>query len=96
MMREIIVVQETEKKKNRREFIKDGLRTFVLSGLAFVGLSVGWKKASSSKNEMSCAMDLPCRICSRLPGCRKPEAKETRQMSWDSRQKPSIQKRGIK
>jgi hypothetical protein len=96
MMREIIVMQETEKKKNRREFIKDGLRTFVLSGLAFVGFSVGWKKASSSGNEMSCAIDLPCRICSRLPGCQKPEAKHAKQMSWDSHQNPSIQKRGPK
>ena len=81
MMREIIVMQKTEKVKNRREFIKDGLRMVMLSGLAFVGLSVGGRKASSSGNETSCFIDLPCRICSQLPGCRKPEAVDTKQKS---------------
>ncbi len=96
MMQEIFVMQKTQKVKTRREFIKDGLRTVVLSGLAFVGLSVGGRKASSFGIETSCAIDLPCRICSRLPGCRKPEAEEARKISRDSRQQLSSQKRGTK
>jgi len=72
-------MQEKQKKKNRREFMKHGLRTVMLSSLAFTGLSLGRRGASSSKIETSCSIDLPCRICSQLPGCRKPEAVDTKQ-----------------
>jgi hypothetical protein len=93
MKQESFVIQETKKMKNRREFIKDGMRTVALGGLAFVGLSVGLRNASRSGHETSCTTDLPCRICSQLPGCRMPEALDTKQMSRNSQQKPSLQKR---
>ncbi|MEE8604924.1 MAG: hypothetical protein V3S65_06090 [Candidatus Aminicenantaceae bacterium] len=87
-------MKEAHKIKSRREFMKDGLRTVVLSGLAFAGLSLGWRRASSSGKDSSCIVDLPCRICSQLPGCRKPEAITTKQKSKDSRSQFSPQKRG--
>ena len=68
-------------KKTRREFLKDGLRTSLLSGLAFAGVSLGSRGISRSGKRSSCSIDLPCRICSRLPGCRKPEALDTKQKS---------------
>ena len=67
-------MKETRNSKGRRKFIEDGLRTVVLSSLAFVGLSLGWRGASRSAEESSCAMDLPCRICPKLPGCRELKA----------------------
>lgn len=74
-------MQETQKMKKRREFLKDGLRASLLGGLALVGLSLGWRGISRSGQESSCSIDLPCRICSQLPGCRKPEAVDTKQKS---------------
>jgi hypothetical protein len=74
-------MQETQKMKKRREFLKDVLRASLLSGLAFTGLSLGWRGVSRSGQESSCSIDLPCRICSQLPGCRKPEAMDTKQKS---------------
>jgi len=59
--------------------MKDGLRTVVLSGLAFAGLSLGWRRASSSGKDSSCIVDLPCRICSKLPGCQQPKAADVKQ-----------------
>ena len=61
-------MKEAHKTKSRRQFIEDGLRTIMLGGLAFVGLSLGWRGISHSGEESSCAVDLPCRICSKLPG----------------------------
>jgi hypothetical protein len=70
-----------KKMKNRREFLKNGLRASLLSGLAFASLTLGWRGVSRSGKESSCSIDLPCRICSELPGCRKPEALDTKQKS---------------
>jgi hypothetical protein len=73
-------MKDKPKEKGRREFIRAGLRSAVLGGLAFVGLSVSRRKAPNHGEDTSCTLDLPCRICSRLPGCRKPVAMETKQM----------------
>jgi hypothetical protein len=71
-------MKETRNTKSRRKFIEDGLRTVALSGLAFVGLSLGWRGAAGSGEESSCAVDLPCRICSKLPGCRELKAADVK------------------
>ncbi len=71
-------MKETRNTKSRRKFIEDGLRTVALSGLAFVGLSLGWRGATGSGEESSCAVDLPCRICSKLPGCRELKAADVK------------------
>ena len=71
-------MKEANKTGSRREFIEGALRTVALSGLAFTGLSLGWRGISRSGQDSSCPIDLPCRICSRLPGCRQAKAKETK------------------
>jgi len=81
-------MKEAHKIKNRREFIKDGLRTVVLSGLAFAGLSLGWRRASISRKETFCVIDLPCRICSKLPGCQQAKAIDVKQEYHDSLNRP--------
>jgi hypothetical protein len=88
------LMKETRKTKDRRQFIKDGLRTVVLSGLAFAGLSLGRRSRYRSGYEGSCSLDLPCRICSQLPGCRKPEAIGTKRKVEKSRKRPALQERG--
>ena len=78
-------MQDLQKKGNRREFIRDGLRAALLSGLAFTGLFLGWRGYSGSAKESSCIVDLPCRGCSKLPGCQELKAFDARQRSSDSR-----------
>jgi len=46
--------------RNRREFLKDGLRTVLFGGLAFTGLFLGWRGYSRSGKESSCLVRLPC------------------------------------
>ena len=87
-------MKEVRNKKSRRQFIEDGLRTIVLSGLAFVGLSLGWRRVSNSGKETSCAVDLPCRICSKLPGCRQFKATDAKQEYHDSLDKLKSKNRG--
>jgi hypothetical protein len=84
-------MKEAHKTIGRREIIKDGLRTVVLSGLAYVGLSIGWRNASSSVKEKICAIDLPCRICSKLPGCQQLRAMDAKREYHDSLN-PSLSK----
>lgn len=64
--------------KSRRQFIQHGLRAAVVSGLALMGWSLGRRKASPSAEKTSCPVDLPCRVCSELPGCQQAEALETK------------------
>ncbi len=71
--------------KNRREFLKDGLRAVVFGGLAFTGLFLGWRGYSRADKESPCLIDLPCRSCLKLPGCPEPRAIDARQKPDDSR-----------
>jgi hypothetical protein len=84
MRREDFSMKETRNTKGRRKFIEDGLRTVALSGLAFVGLSLGWRGASGSGEKSSCAVDLPCRSCSQLAECRQAKARETKREYHES------------
>lgn len=68
--------------------MRDGLRAVSLGTLALVGLFLGWRKAPDSRDNAACAIDLPCKICSRLPGCEKPEADDARKLARTSRQEP--------
>lgn len=79
------MIQSVQKTKNRRDFLRDGMRTVLLSGLAFTGLFLGWKGYSNSGKESSCLVDLPCRGCSRLLDCREPKALDVKQKERDSR-----------
>ena len=89
-------MKEAFKTKNRREFIKTGLRTIVLGSLAFAGLSLGGKRSSGSEEKTSCAIDLPCRICSKLPGCQEREALDAKREHRDSLDRSAAKQRGPK
>jgi hypothetical protein len=82
--------------RNRREFLKDGLRTVLFGGLAFTGLFLGWKGHSSSGKESSCLVRLPCRGCSKLPDCQAPRAIDARQKPHDSRLQSLNEKRRVR
>jgi hypothetical protein len=75
---------EEHKTKNRREFIKAGLRTIVLGSLGYSGLSLGRRASSDSEEKASCTIDLPCRICSKLTGCQELVARNTKREYHDS------------
>jgi hypothetical protein len=87
-------MKETRNTKGRRKFIEDGLRAVMLSGLAFVGLSLGWRGASGTREESSCAVDLPCRICSKLPGCRELKAEDVKREYQDTLNRSLSKNRG--
>ena len=78
------MMKEPRKIIGRREFMKDGARAVVLSGLAFVGFSLGRRSISRSGKKTSCVIDLPCRICSKLPGCEERIALDTKREYRDS------------
>lgn len=83
------MIQDAQKTKTRRDFLKDGFRTVLLSGIGFMGLFLGWKGFSNSGKESSCLVDLPCRRCSRLSGCQYPRALDMKQKERDSRHRSS-------
>ena len=63
---------------NRRDFLKDGLRAVLVSGFVFTGILLGGKSRGRQGIGSSSAADLPCRYCSELKRCRKPEAERER------------------
>jgi hypothetical protein len=77
-------MKDAMKTKTRRDFLRDGMRTILLSGLGFMGLFFGWKGFSTSGNESSCFVDLPCQGCSRFSGCQYPRALDVKQKERDS------------
>ena len=79
------MMKDFQKTKNRREFLRDGLRAVLFGGLAFTGLFLGWKGHSLSGIEPSCLVRLPCQGCSKLPDCQVPRAVDIRQNPPDSR-----------
>jgi len=79
------MIQNVQKIKTRRDFLRDGMRTVLLSGIGFMGLFLGWKGYSNSGKESSCLVNLPCRGCSRLSGCREPKALDVKQKERDYR-----------
>ncbi len=89
------MMKDFQKTKNRREFLRDGLRAVLFGGLAFTGLFLGWKGHSLSGIEPSCLVRLPCQGCSKLPDCQVPRAIDTRQKPRDSRlQSLKMKRRG--
>lgn len=90
------MMQDFKKTKNRREFLRDGLRAALFGGLAFTGLFLGWKGHSLSGMESSCLLRLPCRGCSKLPACQVPRAIDTRQNPPDSRLQSLKMKRRVR
>ncbi|MFC1560896.1 hypothetical protein ACFL4V_00295 [Candidatus Latescibacterota bacterium] len=58
----------------RRKFLKSGLRTLLLGGIAFVGGLLGWRELSSAENETVCVITSPCRNCAKYTYCTNPKA----------------------
>ncbi|MCP4724999.1 MAG: hypothetical protein GY863_08190 [bacterium] len=68
-----------EKNENRREFLKNGIRTLVLGGIITVSGILGWRKTKSPENENICTIELPCRSCSVFDNCIDQKAVELKQ-----------------
>jgi len=67
------------KTKNRREFLKDGLRTVLFGGFIFTSVLLGSKKNRDKDSTSSCPVNLPCDNCSKLKNCEKPKAMHLKQ-----------------
>ncbi len=90
------MVKDFQRTKNRREFLRDGLRAVSIGCLAFTGLFLGWKGHSLSGMEPSCLVRLPCQGCSKLPDCQVPRAIDTRQKPPDPRLQSLKMKRRVR
>lgn len=69
---------EMDQLRNRREFLRTGLRAAALAGLAFAGVFLGWKSLSRPGDDPSCTGARPCGECPKLARCTTPEAVEAR------------------
>ena len=67
------------KPKNRREFLKDGLRAGVAGSIVFMGLFLGWRKKPENSGGTLCIDNLPCRDCSKMKKCTEPKALKQKQ-----------------
>jgi hypothetical protein len=64
--------------QNRREFIISSARKTLLAGLSLVGISLGIKSLVADK-ETYCEVNLPCRNCFKLGGCKEDKALEAKE-----------------
>lgn len=55
--------------RDRRSFLRDGLRWLTLGSLAAAGVVLGSRTGSGTAST-ACPPDQACRSCSRLAGCR--------------------------
>ena len=69
----------SEKSVGRRELLKGGLRTLLLSGIIYVCGFLGWREIHSAEDENLCIVNLPCRDCSKYTGCTDPIAVKLKQ-----------------
>ncbi len=78
--------------KSRREFIRDGLRAVVFSGIVTLsGVFIG-KTYSNNHNSSACKVDIPCRDCSKLDCCEDPEAVNLRRTQNNPEPRSSFEK----
>ncbi len=78
-------MMDQTKVKNRRDFIKDGMRAVLLGGFVFTGLFLGWRGRANSGTDISCFIDLPCRSCSIIKRCPESLAFQERKKRSESR-----------
>jgi len=78
-----------EKSENRRKFLKNGLRAFILGVIVFVSGFLGWREMSSGGDKNVCAVETPCNKCSQYPDCKIQKAVELKQ-NLSSNQKEII------
>ena len=68
------IINNQEKSACRRAFLKSGLRTLLLGGIAFVGGLLGWRELRSAEDETVCVITSPCRNCAKYTNCTNPKA----------------------
>jgi hypothetical protein len=78
-------MMDQAKVKNRRDFIKDGMRAVLLGGFVFSGLFLGWRGRANAGTDISCFIDLPCRSCSIIRRCPESQAFQERKRKSESR-----------
>ena len=67
-----------EEKQDRREFIISSTRKTLLGGLSLVGMSMGIRSIIADE-ESGCEVNLPCRNCFKLGGCKEDKAHELKE-----------------
>ena len=65
------------KYQNRREFLISSTRKGLMTGLGFIGISLGNKSPESGYGE-KCPLNLTCRDCSKMGVCLENKAVEMR------------------
>ncbi|MFC1725574.1 hypothetical protein ACFL4T_08095, partial [candidate division KSB1 bacterium] len=65
--------------ESRREFLKNSFRNLTLGGIVLVSGYFGLRKERSAGDENICAIELPCRKCSKYHNCLEPGAVEQKQ-----------------
>ncbi len=89
------MIQNVQKTKSRRDFLKDGMRTILFGGFVFVTGFFGWRKISNT-GQTSNLVNLPCGDCSILPVCFLPKAIDFKKTKRNSAQYSSPMKKGVK
>jgi hypothetical protein len=69
---------QTVPPRDRREFLRTGLRAAALAGLAFAGVFLGWKSSSRPDDDFTCRGARPCGECPELTRCPEPAADAAR------------------
>lgn len=73
------MIQHSQDFKNRRQFLKDGLRTALFGGLTLTGGFLWWRGRSQSGTDSPYVLNIPCRDCFILPDCQDPRAISARE-----------------
>ena len=68
-----------EKSDERRAFLKGGLRTLLLGGIACVSGLLGWREIRSAEDDGLCVLVSPCGNCPEQTDCNDPRAVESKQ-----------------
>jgi len=75
--------QNSKQIKNRRQFLKDGLRSVVFGGITFTGLFLWWRGHSRPEGELSFLPNIPCNDCLILNVCPDPRAISAREQQGE-------------
>ena len=79
--------------RDRRSFLRDGIRMLVLGGMAVTGIVLGSRRRSEGSLS-ACPAGRACRNCSRLPGCRDPQADRFRKVGSPDRPRDAVSTEG--
>ena len=82
-------------KMDRREFIKDGLRTVILGGFVLFGLFLGLRKPSRTEKSSAMIPQSPCRECRKIKSCSQSNAVRYRKGEEQSDSPSCPEKEGV-